>query len=457
MAGGKTARRRRVPRACASYEGDDPSAVARQRAGGWSAPATEASATGPTAATRGERETAARVAERLAQAFPLWVVAGAVTALWRPEAVTWFAGDAMTAALSFTMLGMGLTLKLADFVAVARVPGAVVAGAALQYTIMPLLGYWVGKLFALPTPLAIGLILVGSCPGGTASNVVTYIARANVALSVALTTISTVAAVVLTPTLTSQLVGAMVDVDAAAMLISTLQVVLAPIAAGLALQRLAPRAVKAVAPFCPLLAVACVALICASIIGQNQMAILGAGVSLIAAVATLHSAGFLLGYITPALLRFDEGTRRTISIEVGMQNSALGVVLARAHFADPLVSVPAAISATLHSGELLRFTRTALLCTRHLRHATDEFLQCVICTCASHWLGHRWRVEVASTEGGMRRRDNNCLNFRQLCESLTLQGAAASSDDVRRGVHSLALALVRLRTACANFTSLHFL
>ena len=279
----------------------------------------------------------------------MWVVAGAVVGMAHPPAVTWFAGEAVTRALAVTMLGMGLTIRASDFAAVAQTPSKVVAGAALQYTIMPMLGYAVGKLLALPTPFAVGLILVSCCPGGTASNVVTYIARANVALSVALTTISTAAAVVFTPALTAQLAGALVAVDAPAMLLSTLQVVLAPIAAGLALQRFAPRAVAVATPFSPLVAVVCVALICASIIGQNQAAILTAGGSLLAAVCLLHTAGFALGYATSRLLGFDEATRRTMSIEVGMQNSALGVVLAKAHFSNPLTAVPCAISATMHS------------------------------------------------------------------------------------------------------------
>ena len=285
----------------------------------------------------------------LTNAFPLWVLAGAALGMTAPSTVTWFKGEMITNALAFTMLGMGLTLELDDFFDAVRRPKQVALGVALQYTIMPTLGFLIGKAFPVHPSVAVGLILVGCCPGGTASNVVTYLGKANVALSVVLTTASTFLASFMTPLMTKTLAGTIVPVDAAGLARSTASVVLLPVLGGLLMKRFAPSLVKVLAPFCPLVAVVTVALICASIIGSSSAAILAAGPALLGAVATLHSLGFAAGYFASKGLGFAEKDRRTVSIEVGMQNSALGVVLATAHFADPLVAVPCAISATVHS------------------------------------------------------------------------------------------------------------
>ena len=285
----------------------------------------------------------------LTNAFPLWVLAFAVLGLACPPAVTWFRGDAITLALAGTMLGMGLTLDVDAFVDACARPGRVALGVALQYTIMPTLGLLIGKLFPVSPAVAVGLILVGCCPGGTASNVVTFLARANVALSVVLTTVSTLLASFATPLMTKTLAGAFVPVDAVALCASTTKVVLVPVFAGVALRKYAPDAVALVAPYCPLFAVATVALICGSVIGSSAAAIQAAGPALLAAVCTLHCAGFALGYAASRGVGFAEADARTVSVEVGMQNSALGVVLATAHFADPMVAVPCAVSATVHS------------------------------------------------------------------------------------------------------------
>ena len=286
---------------------------------------------------------------KLTNAFPLWVLLGAVVGIINPPSVTWFKGEMITTALAVTMLGMGLTLELDDFFDAVRQPKQVALGVALQYTIMPTLGLAIGKVFPVHASVAVGLILVGCCPGGTASNVVTYLGKANVALSVVLTTVSTFLAAFMTPLMTKTLAGTIVPVDAIGLAKSTASVVLAPVIVGLLAKRFAPKLVRVVAPFCPLVAVATVALICASIIGSSASAILAAGPALLLAVTTLHSLGFFLGYFFSKVLGFAEKDRRTVSIEVGMQNSALGVVLATAHFADPLVAVPCAISATVHS------------------------------------------------------------------------------------------------------------
>lgn len=281
--------------------------------------------------------------------FPLWVLVAGALALAHPPLFAWVAGPWIVWGLALIMLGMGITLSLDDFRAVARMPRAVFAGVAAQYLIMPLCGWAAATAFALPPPLAAGVILVGCCPGGTASNVVTYLARANVALSVLMTMVSTFLAVVMTPLLTGWLAGTLVPVDAAGLFRSTLQVVLLPVSLGLALHHLAPRTVAFVLPVAPLVSVVAIVLICAGIVAQEAAVLRASGVSLLGAVFALHASGFALGYLAGRLLGFGEAVRRTIAIEVGMQNSGLGAVLARRHFADPATALPAAISATFHS------------------------------------------------------------------------------------------------------------
>lgn len=241
-------------------------------------------------------------------------------------------------------------------------PGRIFAGFALQYTVMPGLAFAISRLAGLPMDYAVGLCLVGSCPGGTASNVVTYLARADVPLSVAMTTASTLGAVVATPLMTQLLLGTLVPVDAVALLVSTLQVVLVPVVAGAALNQAFPKEVQACSPLAALSAVLLIAAICGSVIAQNAAAALEAGPRLLAAIAALHGGGFLLGYLFSRGLGLPERAARTNSIEVGMQNSALGALLASAHFPlNPLAAMPCALSACIHSvmGSLLAaFWRT---------------------------------------------------------------------------------------------------
>lgn len=282
--------------------------------------------------------------------FPLWVVAGGLLALWHPAWFTWFDGPWIVRGLAVIMLGMGITLTFDDFRSVLKMPRAIAVGFVAQYSIMPFLGWAVARMLKLDNAYAVGLILVACCPGGTASNVVTYIARANVALSVLMTMCSTFAAVIMTPLLTKWLAGAYVPVDAWKLFLDTAQVVLLPLLAGLVLHQYAGRLVRWVLPLAPPVAVVTIALICASIIGQNADRVLHSGGRLLLAVFLLHAGGFALGYLFARLLRYDTLVCRTISIEVGMQNSGLGVVLAKSGFPNlPAAPIPCAISATFHS------------------------------------------------------------------------------------------------------------
>ncbi len=281
--------------------------------------------------------------------FPLWVTLGGVVALLHPPAFTWFLDYGLiTPGLQIIMLGMGLTLELDDFARVFRAPAPIGWGVLLQYTVMPLLGWTMGAVFALPTPFAVGLILVCCCPGGTASNVIAYLAKADVALSVSMTAFSTMLAAVCTPLLTTWIVGSRVDVDPWGLFVSTAKVVLLPVAVGLALRRYSPKLTERLLPFSPAAAVLMIVLIVAAILGAQRAAVLESGLRLLGAVVSAHAAGFLLGYLLGGLSGGFGRVARTTSIEVGMQNSGLGAVLAHAHFANPLTAIPSAISAITH-------------------------------------------------------------------------------------------------------------
>ncbi|CAK8534911.1 unnamed protein product [Lathyrus sativus] len=287
--------------------------------------------------------------EVISTAFPLWVTIGCALGLVRPSSFNWVTPKLSIVGLSVIMLGMGMTLTLDDLRSALSMPKEVFSGFFLQYSVMPLSAFFISKLLNLPSHYAAGLILVGCCPGGTASNIVTYLARGNVALSVVMTAASTLSAVIMTPFLTAKLAGKYVAVDAAGLLVSTLQVVLFPVLAGALLNQYFQPLVKLVSPLMPPLAVATVAILCGNAISQSASAILMSGRQVILAVCLLHASGFFFGYVLARILGLDVPSSRTISIEVGMQNSVLGVVLAAKHFGDPLTTVPCAVSSVCHS------------------------------------------------------------------------------------------------------------
>ncbi|CAL4904011.1 unnamed protein product [Urochloa decumbens] len=298
--------------------------------------------------------------------YPAYVTAGAAVAVARPEAFRWFvnmAPGSYTVTLGFIMLAMGLTLQLRDFSALLRDrPFAILFGCAAQYTIMPGFGAIISRALGLPPSLSAGLILLGCCPGGTASNVVTLVAKGDVPLSVVMTVCSTLGAVFLTPLLTKILAGAYIPVDAVKLSLSTLQVVVAPILLGSSIQTAFPSVVQFVTPFAPLMAVLASSLLACSVFSENFVRLrstiadassvngdffsgdIGA---VMLSVFLLHFAGFFVGYAAAAIGGLKEKQRRAISIEVGMQNSSLGVVLATAHFSSPLVALPPALSAVI--------------------------------------------------------------------------------------------------------------
>ena len=273
----------------------------------------------------------------LTNLFPLWSVLVVVVALAWPGAFDWYSGTMIRVGLGVIMLGMGLTLTLDDFRRVFVIPFALLGGVALQFAVMPFLGWGIGHMMQLPRDMAVGLVLVSCCPGGTASNVVAFLARANVALSVSMTGISTMLAVVLTPLLTKLYVNERVSVDALGLLQSILIIVILPVAAGVGINHLFGKAARRVAVVSPFVSVVFIILIVGYILAQNRDSIL----------ENWRMLG--LGYGLAKLMKFDEQSSRTVSIEVGMQNSGLGTALATEHFtALPLVAVPCAVSAVTH-------------------------------------------------------------------------------------------------------------
>ncbi len=286
--------------------------------------------------------------------FPLWIILGCVWAWNQPAAWTWFQPH-IEVGLGVIMLGMGLTLRFADFAAVARDPKNVAIGVAAQFLIMPASGWLIARMFQLETGLAIGLILVACCPGGTASNVICYLAKANVPLSVLLTMCSTIVAIFATPLLTHWLAGAWLPVDAAALFQSMLIVVMLPLLCGVAANTLLgkmrdPERIRSwVDTIGPLLSAAVIVLIVGCIVASKKAEIARAALPLFVSVFLLHALGFGVGYLFALASGCKESLRRTISIEVGMQNSGLGAALATRHFSQfALAPVPAAISAVYH-------------------------------------------------------------------------------------------------------------
>ena len=252
--------------------------------------------------------------------------------------------------LGLIMFGMGMTLSPQDFRIVFSRPKDVIIGCAAQFTVMPLLAWVLSWLFDLPPELALGVILVGCCPGGTASNVITYLAKGDLALSVGMTATSTVLAPLMTPLLTWLMAGKFVDVDAVAMLMSIVYVVIGPIAAGFLIQRYMPRFTRWAVAYLPAFSSLMIALLVAIIVGHNAGQLLKGGMVVVLVVILHNIGGFTLGYVLGRLLGLSDDKRKAISIEVGMQNSGLASSLATIHFAAyPMAVVPGAIFSVWHN------------------------------------------------------------------------------------------------------------
>ena len=280
--------------------------------------------------------------------FTLAVVACAMAAFFLPGLFTWrWRGfeprQAIVPLVQLTMLGMGMTLTLADFRRVARMPQAVAIGIVCQFGIMPLTGYVCGRLFGMQPEVATGLVLVGSCPGGVTSNVIAYLAGANVALSVTMTACSTVLSPLATPAFMSLLADRSVPLDAGGMLLSILWMILLPVVAGLAVNTLSPAVAAQCATVLPTVAMASICLIIAITVALARDDLAACGFALIAAAVCHNAAGLSFGYGIARAAGLRERDARTVAIEVGIQNGGMATGLALDVLKSPAAALPAAV------------------------------------------------------------------------------------------------------------------
>ena len=289
--------------------------------------------------------------------YMAWIVLViAALALFVPGTGLWIQTGWINYLLMIVMFGMGLTTKLSDFAIVFKRPGDVIIGCASQFIVMPLLAFLLAKAFNLNDELLVGVILVGTCPGGTSSNVITYLSKGDTALSVAMTSINTLLAPFLTPLLTYLYLRTSVEVDAMAMFISIIQVVIVPIGLGLLVNKLFGRYTQKVGDALPVVSVIAICLIVAAVVSHNSEKILSTGLVIFVIVILHNLLGYLCGYLIGVLFRMDLPRKKAVAIEIGMQNSGLATTLAGTAFPDlAMATVPGAIFSVWHniSGAIL--------------------------------------------------------------------------------------------------------
>ena len=291
----------------------------------------------------------------LIRLFPLWAIALSIIAYSFPAPFVELKSSIIPL-LTVIMFSMGLTLSLNDFRRALSMPRLIISGLLLQYTVMPLTALVIARALQLDPALSIGLILVGTCPGGTASNVITYLAKGNVALSISLTCLSTIFAVILTPAITYYIADATIEVPAAKMLVTILSIVIFPVALGITLKHIYANRIKAVEAYLPLVAVCAIVMIIAIITALNADQFSRLGTILLLAVVLHNTAGLLIGYTSARMMGYESRECRTLAIEVGMQNSGLAVALAIKHF-SAAAALPGAVFSIWHniSGSTLAF------------------------------------------------------------------------------------------------------
>ncbi len=284
---------------------------------------------------------------RITQWFPVLALGGSVLAFWQAH---WFNQQAglIIPLLTLIMFCMGLTLSLSDFKQVLRRKRLVAIGLALQFSIMPLAAWLLASLFKLEADLVVGMVLLGAASGGTASNVICYLARADVALSITLTCCSTLLASFATPFLTWLYAGQIVPVPAVPMMLSVFNIVLVPVLLGLLLRHFAKPAIAKVNPSLPLITVLAIVWIITIIVALNHARLIDLSVLLIAVVILHNAFGLTLGYWAAIKSGCNQAQARTIAIEVGMQNSGLAVALAIKYF-NSLTALPGALFSIWHN------------------------------------------------------------------------------------------------------------
>jgi bile acid:Na+ symporter, BASS family len=281
--------------------------------------------------------------------FTVWVVLCGILAYYLPVPFLWFGKLQVTERFSgnslffaLTMFGIGAVLEAADFKRIGQKPWIVAVGCAAQYTIMPLGAFIVAKAFNLAPEIAVGLILTGSAPGAMASNVMCYVGKADTAYSVSLTTVATLLCVFLTPLLTKLLAGSILPVDASALFFSVVWTVIIPLLAGFAVRHFFSTTIERIVYIFPAVSATFIVFICSYVIADNKEYLAKLSVLVLAAAVVLNLYGMTAGYCVGAVFRMERQRRRTLAIEIGMQNAGLGVVLATTHFGSQ-AAIPAAI------------------------------------------------------------------------------------------------------------------
>ncbi|WP_046181191.1 bile acid:sodium symporter family protein [Domibacillus tundrae] len=295
----------------------------------------------------------ARISTAAGNTFVIWVLLFTALAMLFPQGFTWIAPH-ISILLGIIMFGMGLTLSVEDFKAVFKQPLAVFVGVAAQYIIMPGVAYLLAVGLDLPPAVAVGVILVGCCPGGTASNVMTFLARGNIALSLAVSAVATLVSPILTPALIYLLASQWLPVSGSAMLMSTVQIVLIPIILGIIFKWLLKEKAEEGAKVLPLVSVIGIVAVISAVVAANKTQILESGLLVLGVVIIHNLIGLFLGFMISKLFKFPYADQKAIAIEVGMQNSGLAAALATAHF-SPITAVPSAIFSVWHniSGPLI--------------------------------------------------------------------------------------------------------
>lgn len=290
---------------------------------------------------------------RITILFPVWALMTGILAWWLPEPFI-AAKPSIVWVLGLIMFSMGLTLRPENFIEVSRRPAVILLGVFLQYTIMPALAWGLSLWLGLPASLMIGMILVGASPGGTASNVICYLAKGDVALSITLTTVSTLLAVIATPLLTLLYAGKAIDIPALKMLKDILLMIVIPVLGGVMINTLLGSHIQKIKQTLPMISMIAILFIIGIVIALNHDRIGDIGKLLLLAVALHNGLGLMIGYLIPRALGKDRRTARTLAIEIGMQNSGLAVALAVKYF-SPASALPGALFSIWHnlSGSLL--------------------------------------------------------------------------------------------------------
>ena len=289
------------------------------------------------------------ISQKITKNIGLIIIVFSVIAYFLPDYFSWMTSYT-TIFLALAMFGMGTSIDEDSFKEILRHPKDVIIGSLAQFTIMPLLAYLLAIIFDVNKDIALGIILVGSSPGGTASNVITHISGGNVSMSVSMTILSTLLAPIVTPALVYLLAGRWVEVSIAAMFISVVKVILLPIFAGILVQRLSPKTIEKSKDVFPLISSAAIILIIAGIIGANSEKIAQSGLIVLVIVAIHNALGLLAGLLVAKLAKMDYDKSTALAIEVGMQNSGLAIQLASANFAlNPLATLPGAIFSIWHN------------------------------------------------------------------------------------------------------------